>query len=103
MDYGHGPSAIIMIMSSSSVTTSMAEFDFLVSFLQGLWIAKMPICSILVDHGRIISVTVKQLVTSTLSVRSTVTRHRPMRLSKFFGFRRPVQSFVPCIANNDSH
>ena len=92
-----------MIMSSSSVTTSMAEFDFLVSFLQGLWLAKMPICSILVDHGRIISVTVKQLVTSTLSVRSTVTRPRPMRLSKFFGFRRPVQSFVPCIANNDSH
>ena len=53
-----------MIMSSSSVTTSMAEFDFLVSFLPGLWLAKMPICSILVDHGRIISVTVKQLVTS---------------------------------------
>ena len=70
-----------MIMSSSSVTTSMAEFDFLVSFLQGLWLAKMPICSILVDHGRIISVTVKQLVTSTLSVRTTVTRPRPMRLS----------------------
>ena len=62
-----------MIMSSSSVTTSMAAFDFLVSFLQGLWLAKMPICSILVDHGRIISVTVKQLVISTLSVRSTVT------------------------------
>ena len=34
----------------------MAEFDFLVSFLQGLWQAKMLICSILVDHGRIISV-----------------------------------------------
>ena len=30
-------------MSSSSVTTSMAEFDILVSFLQGLWLAKMPI------------------------------------------------------------
>ena len=41
-----------MIMSSSSVTTSMAEFDFLVSFLQGLWLAKIPICSILVGHGR---------------------------------------------------
>ena len=92
-----------MIMSSSSVTTSMAEFDFLVSFLQGLWLAKMPICSIFVDHGRIISVAVKQLVTSTLSVRSTVTRPRPMRLSWCFGFRRPVRSFVPCIANNDSH
>ena len=93
-----------MIMSSSSVTTSMAEFDFLVSFLQGLWLAKMLICSILVDHGRIISVTVKQLVTSTLSVRSTVvTRPRPMWLSTFLGFRRPVRSFVPCIANNDSH
>ena len=48
-----------MIMSSSSVTTSIAEFDFLVSFLQGLWLAKMPIYSILVDHGRIISVTVE--------------------------------------------
>ena len=70
-----------MIMSSSSVTASMTEFDFLVSFLQGLWLAKMPICSILVDRGRIISVTLKQLVTSTLSVRSTVTRPRPMRLS----------------------
>ena len=70
-----------MIVSSSSVTTSMAEFDFLVSFLQGLWLAKMPICSILVDHGRIISVTVKQLVTSTLSVRSTVTGPRSMLLS----------------------
>ena len=33
-----------MIMSSSSVTTSIAEFDFLVSFLQGSWLAKMPIC-----------------------------------------------------------
>ena len=33
-----------MIMSSSSVTTSIAEFDFLVSFLQGLWLPKMPIC-----------------------------------------------------------
>ena len=75
-----------MIMSSSSVTTSMAEFDFLVSFLQGLWLAKMPICSILVDHGRIISVTVKQLVTSTLSVRSTVTRPRPTRFPSFFDF-----------------
>ena len=42
-----------MIMSSSSVTTSIAEFDFLVSFLQGLWLAKMPIYSILVDHGGI--------------------------------------------------
>ena len=52
-----------MIMSSSSVTTSMAEFDILVSFLQGLWLAKMPICSILVDHERTISVTVKKLVT----------------------------------------
>ena len=80
VDHGHGRSAI-MIMSSSSVTTSMAEFDFLVSFLQGLWPAKMPICSILVDHGRIISVTVKQLVTSTLSVQTTVTRPRSMRLS----------------------
>ena len=70
-----------MIMSSSSVTTSMAELDFLVSFLHGLWLAKMSICSILVDHGRIISVIVKQLVTSTLSVRSTVTRPRPMRVS----------------------
>ena len=29
-----------MIMSLSSVTASMAEFDFLVSFLQGLWLAK---------------------------------------------------------------
>ena len=75
-----------MIMSSSSVTTSMAEFDFLVSFLQGLWLAKMPICSILVDYGRIISVTVKHLATSTLSIRSTVTRPRPMRLSYFFYF-----------------
>ena len=46
------------------VTTSMAEFDFLVSFLQGLWLAKMAICSILVDHVQIISVTVKRLVTS---------------------------------------
>ena len=46
------------------VTTSMAEFDFLVSFLQGLWLAKMAICSILVDHVRIISVTVKRPVTS---------------------------------------
>ena len=71
-------------MSSSSVTTSMAEFDFLVSFLQGLWLAKIPICSILVDHGRIISVTVKQLVTSTLSVRSTVTRPRPMLFLVFW-------------------
>ena len=42
----------------------MAEFDFLVSFLQGLWLAKMAICSILVDHVQIISVTVKRLVTS---------------------------------------
>ena len=49
--------------------------------LAGFMAGKMPICSILVDHGRIISVTVKQLVTSTLSVRSTVTRPRPMRLS----------------------
>ena len=47
-----------------SVTTSMAEFDFLVSFLQRLWLAKMAICSILVDHVQIISVTVKRLVTS---------------------------------------
>ena len=46
------------------VTTSMAEFDFLVSFLQGLWLAKIAICSILVDHVQIISVTVKRLVTS---------------------------------------
>ena len=46
------------------VTTSMAEFDFLVSFLQGLWLAKMAICSILVDHVQIISVTVKRPVTS---------------------------------------
>ena len=46
------------------VTTSMAEFDFLVSFLQGLWLAKMAICSILEDHVQIISVTVKRLVTS---------------------------------------
>ena len=46
------------------VTTSMAEFDILVSFLQGLWLAKMVICSILVDHVQIISVTVKRLVTS---------------------------------------
>ena len=46
------------------VTTPMADFDFLVSFLQGLWTAKMAICSILVDHVRIISVTVKRLVTS---------------------------------------
>ena len=36
-----------MIMPLSSVTASMAEFDFLVSFLQGLWPAKMPIFSIL--------------------------------------------------------
>ena len=70
-----------MVVPSSSLTTLMAEFDFLVSFLQGLWLTKMLICSILVDHGRIIGVTVKQLVTSTLSVRSTVTRPRPMRLS----------------------
>ena len=75
-----------MIMSSSFVTTSMAEFDFLVSFLLGLWLAKMPICSILVDHGRIISVTVKKLVTSTLSVRSTVTRPRPMHFISFLDF-----------------
>ena len=47
--------------------------------LAGLWLAKMPICSILVDHGRIISVAVKRL--ATLSVRSTVTTPRPMRLS----------------------
>ena len=46
------------------VTTSMAEFDFLVSFLQGLWLAKMAICCIMVDHVQIISVTVKRLVTS---------------------------------------
>ena len=46
------------------VTTSIAELDFLVSFLQGLWLAKMAICSILVDHVQIISVTVKRLVTS---------------------------------------
>ena len=46
------------------VTTSMAEFDFLGSFLQGLWLAKMATCSILVDHVQIISVTVKRLVTS---------------------------------------
>ena len=46
------------------VTTSTAEFDFLVSFLQGLWLAKMAIWSILVDHVQIISVTVKRLVTS---------------------------------------
>ena len=62
-EHGHGRSAI-MIMSSSSVTTSIAEFDFLVSFLQGLWLAKMPIYSILVDHAQIISVTVKRPVTS---------------------------------------
>ena len=75
-----------MIMSSSSVTTLMAEFDFLVSFLQGLWLAKMPICSILVDHGRIISVTVQQLVTSTLSVRSTVTRPLTKTYSQSYVF-----------------
>ena len=96
-----------MIMSSSSVTTSMAEFDFLVSFLQGLWLEKTPICSILVDHGRIISVTVKQLVTSTLSVRSTVTRPRPMQPAHaaflVFWISTSSTKFVPCIANNDSH
>ena len=37
-----------MIMSLLSVTTSMADIDFLVSFLQGLWLAKMQNCSILV-------------------------------------------------------
>ena len=52
--------------------------------LGGFMTSKIPDFSILVDHGRIISVTVKQLVTSTLSVRSTVTRPRPMRLFKFF-------------------
>ena len=41
----------------------MAEFDFLVSFLQGLYLAKMSIFPILVDHGWIISVTVKRPVT----------------------------------------
>ena len=50
MDHGHGRSAI-MIMSSSSVTTSMAEFDILVSFLQGLWLAKMPIKYLLYFSG----------------------------------------------------
>ena len=42
---------------------SMAELDFLVSFLQGLWLAKMSIFPILVDHEWIISVTVKRPVT----------------------------------------
>ena len=45
------------------VTMSMAEFDFLVSFLQGLYLAKMSIFPILVDHGWIISITVKRPVT----------------------------------------
>ena len=58
----HGRSiSVTMLMPSSSVTTSMGEFDFPVSFLQGLYPEKMSICPILVDHGPIISVTVKRL------------------------------------------
>ena len=56
----------------SSVTMSMAEFDFPVSFLQGLYLAKMSILPILVDHGWIISVTVNEQQLDTLSVRSIV-------------------------------
>ena len=37
MDHGHGRSfSVTKIMPLSSVIMSMAEFDFLVSFLQGL-------------------------------------------------------------------
>ena len=37
VDHGHGRSiSVTKIMPLSSVTMSMAEFDFLVSFLQGL-------------------------------------------------------------------
>ena len=66
MDHGHGRRrsiSVTKIMPLSSVTMSMAEFDFLVSFLQGLYLAKMSIFPILVDHGWIISITVKRPVT----------------------------------------
>ena len=65
-DHGHGRRRSISatkIMPLSSVTMPMAEFDFLVSFLQGLYLAKMSIFPILVDHGWIISITVKRPVT----------------------------------------
>ena len=75
-----------MMMSSSSVTTSMAEFDILVSFLQGLWLAKMPICSILVDHGRTISVTLKQLVTSTYQFEVQLLGLGPCGFPSFLDF-----------------
>ena len=63
------------------------QFDFLVSFLQ---LMKTWICPILVDHGRIISVTVEQPVT-TLSVR---IRLRPMLLSWCLEFDIQIRSFV---------
>ena len=66
MDHGHGRRRSInvtKIMPLSYVAMSMAEFDCLVSFLQGLYLAKMSIFPILVDHGWIISVKVKRPVT----------------------------------------
>ena len=76
-------------MPLSSVTMSMAEFDLLVSFLQGLCHAKMSIFLILVDHGWIISVTVKrpanyihyQFGVQYVTRPRPRPRPRPMRLS----------------------
>ena len=83
------------------VTMLMAEFDFLVSFLQGLYLAKMSIFPILVDHGWIISVTVKRPVTRYIisSGYITLLGLGPCGF-QVFGFRGPMRSFVPCGANN---
>ena len=60
--------SVSKIMPLSYVTMSMADFDFLVSFLQGLYLLKMSIFPILVDHGWIISVKVKRPVTSYIII-----------------------------------
>ena len=90
-----------MIMSSSSVTTSIAEFDFLVSFLQGLWLAKMPICYFggpWTDYQCHSETTSNQ---PHYQFEVQLLGLGPCGFPSFFGFRRPVRSFVPCIANND--
>ena len=102
MGHGHGRSAI-MIMSSSSVTTSIAEFDFLVSFLQGLFMASKN-ADLLYFGGPWTDYQCHSEETSNqphYQFEVQLLGLGPCGFPSFFGFRRPVRSFVPCIANND--